>query len=108
MEFLDKEKPRIHSGDVKILSAEEVAYLAGIGKALSDPIRIQIINLLDQQKDICTCEFEDILVLGQSKISYHLGILMDAKIVDRTLQGTWSHYSLRFPGILDKIKSLVT
>jgi ArsR family transcriptional regulator len=45
-------------------------------KALSDPARLQLIHLLEQQPDLCTYEFEKLLGLSQSKVSYHLEIFL--------------------------------
>jgi len=44
--------------------------------------------------------------LGQSKVSYHLRILVEAGIVFRETHGTWSHYSLRGRGVMDRLRAL--
>lgn len=53
-----------------------------------------MLNLLRQREDICTCEFQEILDLNQSSISYHSKILLDAGLIKRETNGPWSHYSL--------------
>lgn len=108
MDHCYDENPRIHRGDLKLLPDADLINLARVAKALNDPIRLQIINLLGQRQNLCTCEFEEILGLGQSKVSYHLNILLEAGIVSRHIHGTWSHYSLRNPGILDQFKKLIS
>jgi ArsR family transcriptional regulator len=63
-------------------------------KALSDPLRLCIIlNLKDGEK--CVCELCDNLEMQQSKISYHLKILVDVGLIKRRYDKTWSYYSLK-------------
>jgi ArsR family transcriptional regulator len=100
------EIPRISRGDLELLPEREAEALAAFGKALSDPIRLQMIRLLEQRPDLCTCEFEEVLGLAQSKVSYHLKVLLRAGVVDRELHGTWSHYSLRDPELLEQLRAL--
>ena len=99
--------PRVRRGDLQTLPTAELALLAGASKALGDPIRLQMLHLLEQRPDLCTCEFEELLGLGQSRVSYHLKVLLDAGLVSRETYGTWGHYSLRTPGILDRLRSLM-
>ena len=99
-------RPRIDRNDVHLLSGSETGNLARVAKALSDPIRLQMVHLLSQRDDLCTCEFEEALGLGQSKVSYHLKMLLDAGIVEREIHGTWSHYRLRASSILSQFTNL--
>ena len=94
---------------------ERVARLVALGKALSDPIRVQMLGVLasaaaegrgccnlpdcgvpeaDQDVGICVCEFEGYYGMGQSKVSYHLGKLKEAGLVREKRRGKWSFYSL--------------
>lgn len=98
--------PRIRGGDLHLLEPADVAGLVRAGSALGDPIRVQMIHLLGQRSDLCTCELEELLGLAQSKVSYHLRILLDAGIVALERHGTWSHYSLRQRGVLERLKAL--
>jgi ArsR family transcriptional regulator len=100
------EIPRVSRGDLELLPEGEAEALAAFGKALSDPIRLQMIRLLEQRPDLCTCEFEEVLGLAQSRVSYHLKVLLRAGVVDRELHGTWSHYSLRDPELLGRLRAL--
>ncbi len=107
MEFCTTEMPRVRRGQVQLLEPAEAKRLAAVASALGDPIRLQIVHLLGQHADLCTCEFEEVFGLGQSRVSYHLRILLEAGIVARETHGTWSHYSLRDPRILDQVRALV-
>ncbi|MHB9146032.1 MAG: arsenite efflux transporter metallochaperone ArsD [Symbiobacteriia bacterium] len=66
---------------------------------MSNPIRVKMVHLLEQVDVLCTCEFEGLLGLSQSKVSYHLKAL-EAGIVDRQTRGQWRYYGLAHPGIL--------
>ncbi|HWH68578.1 MAG TPA: metalloregulator ArsR/SmtB family transcription factor [Candidatus Sulfotelmatobacter sp.] len=84
----------------------EAVRLAGLAKALADPIRVQIVHLLEQHADLCNCEFEDLLGLTQSKVSYHIKVLLDANLLTRRTEGTWSHYSLVKTDLLAQLRAL--
>ena len=62
-------------------------------RALSDPLRIQIIELLRSQ-ELCVCELCEKLDVSQSKLSFHLKNLKDARLVHSRQQGRWMYYSL--------------
>lgn len=69
----------------------------GIGfRALSDPLRLQIINLLRSQ-ELCVCELCDRLEVSQSKLSFHLKNLKEANLIRSRQQGRWMYYSLNLP-----------
>lgn len=67
---------------------------APLFKALADPARVHIIEMLGATPDLCVCDFEEPLGLSQATVSHHLKKLLDAGIVRRERRGTWSHYSL--------------
>jgi ArsR family transcriptional regulator len=61
--------------------------------ALSDPIRISIIELL-RQRELCVCDLCDALEINQSKLSFHLKTLKEASLVNSRQEGRWIYYSL--------------
>ncbi|MDB9452786.1 ArsR/SmtB family transcription factor [Dolichospermum circinale] len=61
--------------------------------ALSDPIRISVIELL-RQRELCVCDLCDALEINQSKLSFHLKTLKEASLVNSRQQGRWIYYSL--------------
>lgn len=63
-------------------------------KAIADQKRLQIMNLLTQQGEISVCELSELVGMPQSKLSYHLKILLDANIITKETRGTWSYYQL--------------
>ncbi len=65
-------------------------------KALSDPLRLQILELLREQQ-LCVCDLCDRLDVRQSKLSFHLKALKDAGLLRSKQQGKWVYYSLNLP-----------
>jgi ArsR family transcriptional regulator len=78
-----------------VLSDQEAAATAALFKALADPHRVRIVNLLATSPDpVCVCEFTGPLRLAQPTVSHHLKKLVDAGLLDREQRGTWAYYSL--------------
>ena len=67
--------------------------------ALSDPWRLQIIELLRSQ-ELCVCELMEKLEISQSKLSFHLKILKEAGFLRSRQQGRWIYYSLNLAQFL--------
>ncbi|MBE9227667.1 winged helix-turn-helix transcriptional regulator [Phormidium sp. LEGE 05292] len=61
--------------------------------ALSDPLRLQIIELL-RQRELCVCELCEQLEVSQSKLSFHLKTLKEAGLLRAKQEGRWIYYSL--------------
>ncbi|MFM6190088.1 MAG: ArsR/SmtB family transcription factor [Planktothrix sp.] len=61
--------------------------------ALSDPLRLQVINLLREQ-ELCVCELCEQLGVSQSKLSFHLKTLKEALLVQSRQEGRWIYYRL--------------
>ena len=78
------------------LTDEQAQATARLFKALADPHRVKIVNLLATSPEpVCVCEFTGPLGLSQPTVSHHLKKLMDAGLLDREQRGTWAYYSLR-------------
>ena len=65
-------------------------------KALSDPLRVRIVEALREQ-EMCVCDLSDRLDIRQSKLSFHLKVLKGAKLLRSTQAGKWTYYSLNLP-----------
>ncbi|WP_099159447.1 ArsR/SmtB family transcription factor [Virgibacillus ndiopensis] len=63
-------------------------------KALSDKKRLHIMNILTQNGSTCVCDLVEMIGMPQSKLSYHLKILLDANLISKTTRGTWGYYEL--------------
>ena len=65
-------------------------------RALADPTRLRIINLIGDQ-EVCVCFFVEILKTNQPKVSRHLAYLRRAGIVAARREGIWMHYRISTP-----------
>jgi ArsR family transcriptional regulator len=65
-------------------------------RALSDPTRLRIITLLEKA-ELSVNELQEITRMGQSRISTHLGLLMEADLLDSRRDGKRTFYKLRPP-----------
>jgi ArsR family transcriptional regulator, arsenate/arsenite/antimonite-responsive transcriptional repressor len=77
------------------LSDDQAEATARVFKALADPHRVRILNLLATSSDpVCVCEFTGPLKLSQPTVSHHLKKLVQAGLLEREQRGTWAYYSL--------------
>jgi len=65
-------------------------------KALADETRLRILNLL-AHGELCVCEIEHALEIGQSKASRHLAYLRNAGLVTDRREGPWMYYAVADP-----------
>lgn len=78
------------------IEVEDAERFAQIAKALGDPVRLQIVDVLHHHAGaICVCEINDLFDLSQSTISHHLKVLRDAGIVDCEKRGLWNFYYVK-------------
>ena len=78
------------------LTEEEAESTASLFRALADPARVKIINLLARNGDpVCACDFESALQLSQPTVSHHLKKLTDAGLLDREQRGKWAYFSIQ-------------
>ena len=75
-------------------------------RALADPTRLRIINLIGEQ-EVCVCFFVEILKTNQPKISRHLAYLRRAGIVTARRDGIWMHYRIATPSDENAAKVLL-
>jgi ArsR family transcriptional regulator len=90
------------------LSEEEAEATASLFKALADPARVRIVNVLaTSENPVCACEFMPALGLAQATVSHHLKKLTDAGLLEREQRGKWAYFSLnpeaaaRLAGLVD-------
>jgi ArsR family transcriptional regulator len=78
------------------LTPQAASATAALFKALADPARVRIVNLLaTASKPVCACELYEPLGLSQPTVSHHLGKLVDAGLLEREQRGTWAFFSLK-------------
>jgi ArsR family transcriptional regulator len=75
------------------IEREQAERMGRIAKALGDPIRVQLVDVLRKHAGkVCVCELVPLFELSQPTVSHHLKVLRDAGIVDSERQGLWAYY----------------
>ena len=75
------------------IDCEQAERMSAIAKALGDPIRIQLVDLLYKHAGkVCVCELVPLFDLSQPTVSHHLKVLREAGIVGSERQGLWAYY----------------
>ena len=77
---------------MQAITQNPTQVLAGF-RALADPLRLKIVELLRSQ-ELCVCELCERLNVNQSKLSFHLKHLKEASLVSSRQEGRWMYYSL--------------
>jgi ArsR family transcriptional regulator len=82
---------------------DHAARLAELAKALGDPTRLQLVDILRKHAgQVCVCELQPLFPIKQSTLSEHLKKLRDAGIVGVERRGLWAYYYV----IPDALKEL--
>jgi ArsR family transcriptional regulator len=72
---------------------EEARRIAAVAKALGDPIRLQLVDVLRKHAGkVCVCELVPLFDLSQPTVSHHLKVLREAGIVESERKGLWAYY----------------
>jgi ArsR family transcriptional regulator len=67
--------------------------LAAFARALSDPIRVQLVDVLRRHAGkVCVCELTPLFDVSQPTVSHHLKVLREAGLIDLERRGLWSYY----------------
>jgi ArsR family transcriptional regulator, arsenate/arsenite/antimonite-responsive transcriptional repressor len=83
------ELPMVSPLPVHVLETYESKF-----KALADAKRLRIMNLLVQKGKTCVCDLVEMVDMPQSKLSYHLKILLDQDLIKVEQHGKWNYYEL--------------
>src|SRR5512132_4677015 len=87
---------------------EQAARMAKIAKALGDPVRIELVDVLRKHAGkVCVCELVPLFDLAQPTISHHLKVLRDAGLVDSERRGLWAYYYV-LPDALEELSAWLT
>jgi ArsR family transcriptional regulator len=87
---------------------EQAARMAGLAKALGDPIRLQLVDVLRKHAGkVCVCELVPLFDVSQPTLSHHLKKLRDAGIVDCERRGLWAYYYV-IPDALKELSAWLT
>src|SRR5215208_8134477 len=78
------------------LSSEEASATADLFRALADPARVRIVNVLATSGEaVCVCNLVEPLGLSQPTVSHHMKRLLDAGLVEREQRGKWAFFDLK-------------
>jgi len=89
------------------LSAADAEATAALFRALGDPARVRIVNLLASSGEpVCVCDLVAALGLAQPTVSHHLRKLVEAGLLEREERGKWSFFSIE-PVACSRLASLV-
>lgn len=80
---------------VKDLKVEQLERAAGMLKALAHPMRIAILNFLEDGKRMTVSEIHEKLKIEQSTTSHHLGILKDKGVLSSKREGKNTFYYIK-------------
>ena len=77
------------------LADDEVHAIADVFRALADPARVRILNVLATcGEPVCICNLLDPLDLSQPTVSHHMKKLVDVGLVEREQRGKWAYFTL--------------
>jgi ArsR family transcriptional regulator, arsenate/arsenite/antimonite-responsive transcriptional repressor len=103
-----KRRPGEPCGDPVVhpdVQREQAVRMAEVAKALGDPVRVQLVDVLRKHAGkVCVCELVPLFELAQPTVSHHLKVLRDAGIVDSERQGLWAYYYV-IPSALQELSA---
>jgi ArsR family transcriptional regulator len=82
------------------LTEDEATELAGVLKALADPVRLRLVSVIAAAPggEICACDLPALVGRSQPTVSHHLTQLVRAGLLDREQRGKWAWFRLRPDG----------
>jgi ArsR family transcriptional regulator len=82
---------------------QEAERMAKVAKALGDPVRLQLVDVLRKHAGkVCVCELVPLFDISQPTLSHHLKKLRGARIVDSERRGLWAYYYV-IPDALEEL-----
>ena len=75
------------------VAPRQAARIAEVARALADPIRVQLVDVLREHAGkVCVCELTPLFDVSQPTVSHHLKVLREAGLVDVERRGLWAYY----------------
>jgi len=92
----------------EVVEPDAAIALAEAFKALADPVRIQLLNLIATAEagEACACDLVEPVGKSQPTVSHHLKVLREAGLVTSQKRGTWVWYSV-VPSRLDELQRVL-
>lgn len=86
----------------------DAARIAAIAKALSEPIRVNIVDVLRRHGEpVCQCELRPLFDIRQPLLSHHISKLVDAGLVEVERRHRWAYYSVP-PDAVEELTAWLT
>ncbi|MFO7990931.1 MAG: metalloregulator ArsR/SmtB family transcription factor [Thermoplasmata archaeon] len=82
---------------VKSIDEDRISEESQVYKALSDPKRLKILTILNEQ-NLCVCLLKEILDIADSKLSYHLSVLKDRGLIEGERDANFVIYNITDKG----------
>jgi ArsR family transcriptional regulator len=74
---------------------DRAVAVSAIAKALADPVRVEILQLLrDTDGEVCQCDLQPLFGLSQPTLSHHLRKLEAAGLIAVERRGKWAYYAM--------------
>jgi ArsR family transcriptional regulator, arsenate/arsenite/antimonite-responsive transcriptional repressor len=87
------------------IEREKAERMSAVAKALGDPIRMQLVDVLRQHAGkVCVCELVPLFDLSQPTVSHHLKVLREGGIVGSERRGLWAYYYVN-PDSLEELSA---
>lgn len=87
------------------IDAAAAARVAALAKALSDPVRVQLVDVLrGHAGEVCVCELLPLFDISQPTLSHHLRKLREAGIVGVERRGLWAYYYV-LPEAIEELRT---
>ncbi len=89
------------------MSRQDATARATLLKAVADPVRLQLLDLIrsSPKHEACVCDMTDAVGVSQPTVSHHLKVLTEAGLLSRERRGTWAWFTL-VPERLSDIRSI--
>ena len=98
-------EPRCEPTIYPDVQPEQAVRMAAAARALGDPVRLQLIDVLRKHAGkVCVCELVPLFDLSQPTVSHHLKVLRQAGLVGSERQGLWAYYYV-IPGALTELSA---
>ncbi len=89
------------------VTEDDATRLAGMFKALGDPVRLRMASMIASAPEVCVCEITPAFDLSSGTISHHLKTLREAGLVDCERRGTFVYYRIQ-PEALRALSALLS
>ncbi|MBN1118161.1 MAG: helix-turn-helix transcriptional regulator [Bacteroidales bacterium] len=89
-------------------TVEQLERAASMLKAIAHPMRIAILNQLENGKRLTVTQIHETLGIEQSTASHHLGILRDKDVLVAKREGKNTYYSIKHERLNTLIECIST